>query len=223
MRRACFFFGLGMLSAVWLGPLPERAVYSFAAHMTMHMSVVAVAAPLLAVSIAGSAYDLVRKAPTWFAPIPVSLVELMVVWGWHAPALHHWARYSCAGLAAEQSMFLLSGLLVWLAAFGGAPQQRNPRAAISVIALLLTSMHMTVLGALLTLPQRPLYVHSVDDFGLTPLQDQQLGGAIMLVVGRVSYLLGGLWLTAELLKIPYDQKEIRRGDASFLAWRKEHA
>ena len=36
--------------------------------------------------------------------------------------------------------------------------------------------------------------------GLTPLEDQHLGGAIMLLVGGVSYLLGGLWLTVGLLR-----------------------
>jgi cytochrome c oxidase assembly factor CtaG len=36
--------------------------------------------------------------------------------------------------------------------------------------------------------------------GLTPSQDQQLGGAIMLAVGGLVYLLGALALTAGLLK-----------------------
>jgi putative membrane protein len=38
--------------------------------------------------------------------------------------------------------------------------------------------------------------------GLTPLQDQHLGGAIMLLIDGISYLLGGLWLTAGLLRGP---------------------
>jgi putative membrane protein len=200
MPSTFFLLGLLLLTTVWFGPLPERAVQSFAAHMTMHMGVVALAAPLLALGIAGGMCDPVRKAPALFAPIPISLVELFIVWAWHAPALHHAARHSLVGLVTEQSMFLLSGLLVWLSAFGGEPRQRSNRAAAGIIALLLTSMHMTLLGALLALPLRPLYVHAGGVAGLTPLQDQQLGGAIMLVVGGVSYLLGGLWLTARLLK-----------------------
>ena len=35
--------GLVVLGAVWIGPLPELSRHSFAAHMTMHMAVVAVA------------------------------------------------------------------------------------------------------------------------------------------------------------------------------------
>jgi hypothetical protein len=61
-------------------------------------------------------------------------------------------------------------------------------------------MHMTLLGALLALSPRPLYRHVAAFGGLSPLQDQHLGGAIMLLVGGASYLLGGLWLTARLLR-----------------------
>ena len=115
---------------------------------------------------------------------------------------------ACAGIApcsttqrgpfiAEQSMFLVSGILLWLSAFGGATHSASRRAQ-GVVGLLLTSMHMTLLGALLALAQRNLYSHGVLEAG--SLDDQHLGGAIMLVIGGVSYLAGGLWLTAELMR-----------------------
>jgi putative membrane protein len=200
MRRALLTFGSLMLAAVWLGPLPQLAQQAFYAHMTMHMGVVAVAAPILAVGIAGGRLDLVRHAPRLFAPIPASIVELVVVWAWHAPALHYAARHSTAGLAAEQGTFLLAGLFVWLSAFGGDARRSDSRRAAGVVGLLLTSMHMTLLGALLALTPRPLYLHTEGLTGLTPLDDQHLGGVIMLLVGGLSYLLGGLWLTAGLLR-----------------------
>jgi putative membrane protein len=195
-----FFLGLLTLAGVWFGPLPRLAAQAFSAHMVMHMSVVAVAAPLLAYGVAGGRLDPVRKAPALFTPIPASLAELVVVWVWHTPALHHVARYSPSGLVVEQGTFLLSGLVLWLSAFGGDDDQRRNRAAAGVLALLLTSMHMTVLGVLLALPQRPLYAHMGGVAGLTPLQDQHLGGAIMLLIGAASYLVGGLWLTCEVLR-----------------------
>lgn len=201
MRRALLPFGVLTLLAVWLGPLPSLAPGSFSAHMTMHMGVVAVAAPALALGLAGGRFDPVRRAPQWFPPIPVSLVELVVVWAWHAPAPHAFARGTTTGLVLEQGSFLASGLLVWLAAFGGGVGQRSERTAAGIVALLLTSMHMTLLGALLALPTRPLYPHCAHAPGLLdPLQDQHLGGAIMLVVGGLSYLLGGLGLAARLLQ-----------------------
>lgn len=202
MRRFFLICGCLTLAAVWLGPLPQLARRAFFAHMTMHMGVVAVAAPLLALGVAGGRFDPVRKVPGLFAPIPVSVLELIVVWAWHAPALHHEARHCMAGLAVEQGMFLLSSLLVWLSAFGGDVLCRGNRTGVGIVGLLLTAMHMTLLGALLALTPRPLYAH-VDGFsGLTPLEDQHLGGAIMLLVGGVSYLFGGLWLTVRLLQSP---------------------
>jgi putative membrane protein len=200
MRRALLIFGLLTLAAVWLGPLPQLARQAFCAHMTLHMGVVAVAAPLIAVGVAGGRLDLARHAPRLLAPIPASVLELVVVWAWHTPALHHAARHGTAGLAAEQGTFLLAGLLVWLSAFGGDAQRSSSRRAAGVVGLLLTSMHMTLLGALLALTPRPLYHHAEGLTGLTPLHDQHLGGVIMLLVGGLSYLLGGLWLTAGLLR-----------------------
>ena len=214
MRRVLFVLGLLTLAAVWLGPLPQLAPQAFFAHMTMHMGVVAVAAPLLTLGMAGSRLDPVRKAPVLFAPIPASVLELVVVWAWHAPALHHAARHSTVGLVAEQGSFLASGLLVWLSAFGGGALRRGDRTAAGVVGLLLTAMHMTLLGALLALTPRPLYAHpagagqaGVGFSTLTPLEDQHLGGAIMLLVGGLSYLLGGLGLTVRLLRSPALKRE----------------
>ena len=169
------------LAALWLGPLPALAERSFAAHMALHMGVVAVAAPLLALPLAG------RPLPAFFAPVPLSALEAVVVWVWHAPALHHAARHGILALAAEQGSFLASGLLVWLASVA------RGRAGAGAAALLLTSMHMTLLGALFALAPRPLY-------GPHGLDDQHLGGVLMLLIGGVSYLAGGLWLTARLLR-----------------------
>lgn len=200
MRRVNFALAIVTLGGLWLGPLPHLAKTSFAAHMGLHMGVVAVAAPFLSFGVAGGAVDPIRRWPAVFPPIPLSILELVVVWAWHAPALHHAARHGLGGFMAEQGAFLACGVLVWLAAFGGDPVQRRRRAGAGVAALLLTSMHMTLLGALLALTPRALYAHTGHGAGLTPLEDQHLGGAIMLLVGGVSYLAGGLWLTASLLR-----------------------
>lgn len=91
-------------------------------------------------------------------------------------------------MALEQASFLGAGVLVWLSSL----RNRGP----GIVALLLTSMHMTLLGALLALTPRPLYAHH----GTAALADQHLGGAIMLLIGGASYLAGGLWLTMRLLQ-----------------------
>lgn len=109
-RRVLFVSGVLILGLVWLGPLPGLAQHSFSAHMLIHMGIVAVAAPLLALAVAGGRFDPVHKAPELFAPIPASLLEFVVVWAWHAPTLHHAARHASIAFVAEQGAFLVSGL-----------------------------------------------------------------------------------------------------------------
>jgi putative membrane protein len=188
------------LAVVWLGPLPAMARHSFAAHMTMHMTVVALAAPLIALSLAGTRADPVARMPRALAPIPMSLIELVIVWTWHLPALHEAARHRPDAFVLEQASFLAAGALLWLAATGGNREQRRLRAGAGVAALLFTSMHMTLLGALFALAGRALFEHAGAASGAAAIADQQLGGVIMLLVGGASYLAGGLWLTAVALR-----------------------
>ncbi len=193
--------GTGVLALAWLGPLPRLAATAFWAHMTMHVMVVALAAPLLALGLARTEHDPVRRWPVLFAPIAASALELVVIWVWHTPQLHRIARAETSALLLEQASFLGVSLLVWLSALGGAPALRAQRTAAGIAALLVTSMHMTLLGVLLALAPRALYLDSMCSAGtVDPLRDQQIGGVLMLVAGGSSYLIGGLWLLAGLLQ-----------------------
>jgi putative membrane protein len=197
MRAVQAGVGVGLLGLIWFGPLPALAQHSFAAHMTMHMGVVAVAAPLVALALAGSARDPMQCVRWPAAALAASMLELIVVWGWHAPVLHQAARLATPMLVLEQGSFLSVGLLLWLTAVGGRGDRQQAAAGAGVAALLFTSMHMTLLGALFALATRPLFQHAGVTAGA--VADQQLGGAIMLIVGGTSYLIGGLWLSARLL------------------------
>lgn len=197
-RPLSLMLGLATLGAVWLGPLPAMADRLFVGHMLMHMLVVAVAAPLLAIGLAGGRLDFSARVPILFSPILASVIELFVVWAWHMPTLHHAARTSAGAELLEQGSYLVAGLLVWLAAFGGV---RHRRALAGIAGLLLTSMHMTLLGVLLAMSGRPLYQHTGSALsGLSPLEDQQMGGVIMLAFGGSAYLIGGLYLLFGLLQ-----------------------
>jgi putative membrane protein len=188
------------LAVIWFGPLPALAGHSFASHMTMHMAVVAVAAPLIALGLSGTRFDPVRHLPRALAPIPISLMELAIVWAWHVPGLHQAAREQSLAFVFEQASFLAAGALLWVSAIGGNREQRRLRAGAGIAAMLFTSMHMTFLGALFALAGRPLFVHTGSPDRVTALADQHLGGVIMLLVGGASYLVGGLWLTAVALR-----------------------
>lgn len=205
MPAALMALGVLVLAATWSGPLPGLSRQSFSAHMAMHMLVVAVGAPLLAFGIAGTALDPARKHTRLIAPVQASIVELGVVWAWHLPRLHELARSESVALAVEQASFLAAALWLWIAAVGGKTAHREhlARSGAGVFGLLFTSMHMTLLGALLALSPRLLYphVHGSPDT-VSALADQHWGGAIMLLAGSASYLIGALVLTLGLLRQP---------------------
>ncbi|MEZ4240920.1 MAG: cytochrome c oxidase assembly protein [Myxococcota bacterium] len=179
--------GLAVLAAAW-SPAPAALLPPFTAHMVAHMAVVALAAPLLALALP-------RALGARIQPIPASMLEGVAVWAWHAPALHHAARHGAGPWALEQGTFLAGGLLLWTSALGAG----RARALGGVAALWLTSMHMTLLGALLALTPRLLYGAHGDAGALTALQDQHLGGAAMLLLGGAGYGAGALWRAAGAL------------------------
>ena len=119
MSRMLVIAGLAVLLVAWAGPLPRLVPGSFAAHMLLHMSVVGIGVPLLAIGFAPR-----LRAGTGSAlvlPIVVSLLDFVVVCGWHAPALHNLSRSEPLILALEQASFAGVALLVWLVAFAGPP------------------------------------------------------------------------------------------------------
>jgi putative membrane protein len=198
VRRAALLAGLGLLAFIWFGSLLGEWRESFSAHMFAHMGVVAIAAPLIAIGLP----EQLRPSSSMPVALPVlaSLMELIVVWSWHAPAMRAAAEASLAVTVAEQASFLLAGVLLWTTSFA-APHERR-HAATGALALLMTSIHMTLLGAVLALSPRPLYgLGEVTCFGvvLSGGQDQQLGGVIMLLIGAAVYLAGGLLLVGRLL------------------------
>lgn len=189
-RAVAAFAALAVLVLAW-SLLAHRQ--GFAAHMALHLAVIAVAAPLLAAALAHSRFDPVARWPGAFNPMLASLVELAVVWGWHVPALHHAAHHHVHWMALQQALFLAAGLAVWLAAFSGGAARSPGRIAAGIGGLLLTSMHMTLLGALLAVSGRPLYGPA------SSVAEQHLGGILMLGIGGTAYLAGALILIARLL------------------------
>jgi len=198
MRKFPLFAGLIALALAW-SALASHFAPPFTAHMIMHMLVVAVAAPLLALAVADTRFDVSSRLQLLFAPLTASLVEFAAVWSWHAPALHAFARTSAVGIMLEQASFLSVGFVLWLACIG----ERGGGRAAGIFGLLFTSMHMTFLGALLALAPRALYGHAHHVSGtLSAVDDQNLGGVVMLAAGGAAYLIGGLILTARFLNAP---------------------
>ena len=179
--------GLVLLALLWLGPLPALAGVSMTAHMMLHVGVVALVPALLRVPVPGR-----PGAPVLLG---VLVADLFVVWGWHLPEPHIWASLSDTGLVVQQASFLAAGIAVWSVADAAG---RLAAAAM----LMLTGMHMTLLGVALTLAPEVLYpgVCGGGPLGLSPLEDQQMAGVVMAVLAPAVYLTGGLVRLAPLLR-----------------------
>jgi putative membrane protein len=196
VRRPAIALGLVLVAGAWV---VAAAPLGMTGHMAAHMVAVAVAAPLLAWGLAGTSIDPAERWPGVVTPLAMSVLELAVVWAWHLPTMRDAAARSTPVLAAEQASFLAAGLLLWSAVLGTRAASADRRAA-GVAALLLTSMHMTLLGALVGLAPRTLYADHPHAAGLAPLADQQLGGVVMLMIGAASYFIGGLAMLAGLIR-----------------------
>ncbi|WP_294238499.1 cytochrome c oxidase assembly protein [uncultured Sphingomonas sp.] len=191
MKRGALTVGLALLPLGW-----ALSGWGMTGHMVAHMIAVAVAAPCLAIGVQGTRFDPAERWPRLATPLAAALVEAVIVWGWHVPALRRLADHMPLWLAVEQASFLAAGLLLWAAVL--APRHH----AAGVAALLVTSMHMTLLGALIGLAPRPLYTHH----GTEALADQQLAGVVMLLVGGIAYLCGGLAMLGRLLRTPEEAR-----------------
>lgn len=185
--------GLAVLAAAWLGPLPALARASYAAHMSLHMAVVAIGVPLVAAGLAGLVKPEAPRLPL-LAGV-ATLADFVIVWGWHAPALHAASRDSGWVMALEQGSFAVAAFLLWMPALAGPPLA-------GMVALFMTGMHMSLLGVLIGLAPRSVHAAHASqgsEAGLTALQDQQLGGVIMIAVAGAVYGLAALWLATRVL------------------------
>ena len=188
------------LLGLWAGPLPARAGVSFSAHMLLHLGLVSLAAPLLALGLArttgGGAPG---SAPVLLGTL-ASVLELLVIWSWHLPALHAAAALSGPAFAAQQAMFFAAALAVWGSAFA-VPTRAGAGLGAAVLALGFT--HMSMLGILIATAPGLIYPAALCGggfFGLSPLDDQRLGGVLMAGPGSLPYLAGALFRARRALE-----------------------
>ena len=220
-RAACFWSGWVALAAALGPPLDALTPVSFAAHMIQHEIMMLVAAPLLVVARplgtllwalpqAFSAFvkaGPVRRAAAWVsAPVAAWLTHTIVLWGWHVPGAFEAALRSEPLHWLQHASFFLAAVIFWWSVFAGG--RSGTRRGIALLSVFTTAVHTTVLGALLTFSTKiwyPAYAAAASPWGLSALEDQQLGGLIMWVPGGMVFLAAGMALTAMWLK----ESEIR--------------
>jgi putative membrane protein len=199
VRRARSYAACGwFVAAVALvSPLCALSVALFSARITQHMLLLLVAAPLVALGWPRQSQS-VTTWPLWTA----STAFLISLWCWHMPTPYAATFTSTAVYWAMHVTLFGSGVVLWSELIHHPPR----RTALVLTAGLLSSIQMGLLGSVLALAGRPLfYPHltTTQVWGLTPLQDQQLGGTLMWVPGIVLFLwvairsLRHLWNTLE--------------------------
>jgi putative membrane protein len=217
---ACFAAGWLTLVVALVSPLHPWGAVLFSAHMTQHELLMLVAAPLLVLgrpvipflwamprSVAqtfarwsrNEAWQQLWK--TFTAPFIAWLIHAAVLWSWHVPFLFQATRHSELVHALQHASFLFSALLFWWAILHG--RRRAVGFGVAVLYMFTTALHSGLLGALLTFTRTlwyPIYANTTQPWGLTPLQDQQLGGLIMWIPAGLVYVIAGLALFAGWLR-----------------------
>lgn len=181
-------WGLGVLLIAYVSPICSLSAGLFAARSVHHLLIVFAAAPLLAGAVRGSRIPL----------IPALLLHVIVFWAWHVPGIYSAALSSDLAYWIGQVALLGSGVLFWAALF--RHDTSGPSAFFAMIAMV---MQMGLLGAVITFAPQALYVPhylTTQQYGLSPLQDQQLSGLIMWVGSLPLTVLAGWAVLARLLR-----------------------
>jgi putative membrane protein len=200
------------LAAALVSPIHWLGERLFTFHMIEHEIVMAISAPLLvlakpigtllwglpsrlrATAGAWAGHPAARAVWNWLtAGRNATLLHGVAIWLWHAPVFFDAAVANVTIHRLQHLSFLATGLLFWWSVL------RRCDYGVASWNLFITMLHTSVLGALMTLAPHVLYrtqtMHSAE-WGLLPLQDQQLAGVIMWIPAGTVYAGAALALAA---------------------------
>jgi putative membrane protein len=220
-RVHCFAGGIVAMLVALVYPLDALGGVLFTGHMAQHVVLMLIAAPLLALGLppigvmwglspgARAVVSAVIRAriarAVWGAltlPLVVWSLHAAAMWAWHAPGAYQATLRSDGIHALQHASFFWTAMLFWWVVVRSAPAAG--RRGVATMMVFTTMMHSGALGALLTFAPTvlyPEYGRTVALWGLTALEDQQLGGLIMWVPGGAVYLVAGLLLVAGWLRV----------------------
>lgn len=227
-RAPAFLLGLVTIAVALQGGIARWDDTLFSAHMVQHLLLVFAAAPLL---VMGAPITLALRVvsprgrqrillPLLHArvvrviahPLVAWLLFGAVMWGTHVSPLFDLALRVAWVHDLEHVLFLVAGLLFWGPIVGRDPGPTRMGYPARLLCLLAEMPANTFLGMLFLFSGRvlyPAYAATGRTWGPTPLDDQQLAGAIMWGVGDAAFLVAtllviGAWMRSE------DAKEKRR-------------
>jgi len=201
-RQACFYGGLLTIAAALtsLGSASQDLLYM---HMVEHLLLGDFAALLIVLGLTGPLiapilkirfFDRLRVLAHPAIAFPLWTVDLYV---WHLPVFYQAALHHSAIHALQHAMFLGFGINMWMCLFGPLPMPSwfgNLGRLVYIVAVRLAG---TVLGNIFLWSGTvfyPFYEHGDAVHHISPLADQNIAGAIMMV--QESFLTLGLfcWL-----------------------------
>ncbi len=211
---ASYASGIGVLAVALVSPLDALGGSLFSAHMAQHQLLMVIAPPLLLLGApsvgvlwslprharrsAGLAGTRISRSSAWKTlthPFAAWTLHAAAIWVWHAPVLYERTLFSDPMHAAQHLSFSSSAMLFWFTVL----RPRRWGEAIAVLSVFATAVHGSILAALLTFSSRPWYVSyggRTRAWGLSLLEDQQLGGLIMWVPTGIVYVGVALWMFA---------------------------
>lgn len=179
---------LTIFAVLYVSPLCALGSALFSARVAHHLILVLLLAPLLAQLLAQ------RRLPgslgLWTA------LQTLVLWLWHWPL-----AYTAA--LSHSALFWIMQISILGVSAGFWCKLRSASAGAGIAALLATMMQMSLLGALIAFASIPLYPpHYLSTFvwGLTPLDDQRLGGLLMWIPAGLVYAAGALIYASRILQ-----------------------
>lgn len=211
-RLVSFLAGLATVFVALQSPLDVAATFSLQVHMIQHLLLIVIAPPLLLYGtptlpmIAGLPKSFregwLTPFVTWkplrnaigflVHPAVAWLIFAVTLWGWHAPQIYDLALQSGNWHRGEHACFLIASILFWWPVLEPYPFRNKRSRWMLVPYLFLAGIQASALAAILTFSPRVIYSHyetAPNVFGVDPLTDQSLAGAIMWVPMAVSFLI----------------------------------
>jgi putative copper resistance protein D len=197
----CFAGGLLVLVLAIDGPPDVLADSSFSVHMTQHVLLQMVAAPLILLGCPVSV--LLRADPPWLRrrllvrllrsrlvtvithPAVTLAAFAIVLVGTHLTALYEVALEHEPVHQAEHVVYLTTALLFWWPAIGADPAPRRVSHPVRLFYLMLSMPVTAFLGLAIANADHVLYASyaQATPWGGAPLADQQAAGTLMWVAG----------------------------------------
>jgi putative membrane protein len=222
-RAWCYGAGLATVAIALLSPIGTFDSLFFFMHMTQHVLLIMIAAPLLWLGapmvptlwafsrrnrrklgrLFHEAHPVHRVFHALTQPGIALALYVLVLFVWHYPPLYDAAQGRTLVHDLEHAMFFGSALLFWWPVIHPSGGKRRLSYGAGILYIFPAKIAGFVLGAGLTLSSAPYYTTFADSpriWGLTPLGDQQLGGLIMWVAGGLLYIIPLLVLVLMMMQ-----------------------